>query len=167
MGKIADRINRNRLFSGIDRDTFARVVMNVSKATSQNPLADCQAIAFMSKKALQRLGVPTQFVAGYAAWRVDPNDDGAVSCHHPLMMTSVDPVSEGTTSLKGHCWLETGNDIIDFSTYQIPYKLKLVDDTDGRTTKITWKPNYLWIDKKQLLKINVNKNHSNINLNMK
>ena len=152
MGKVANRINRNRELKqafNFDKEAFARAIKKVTMATSSEPLVDCQIIAYTAKAGLAELGFNPQIVAGYAAWRVDPHDDAAVTGHHPMMQVKYDHPTDKTV-LDGHVWVEMNGDIIDFSTYQIPYKMRLMDAADGRNTRVTWTPEYLWINKREV-----------------
>lgn len=135
----------------LNHSAFSRAIQKVVAAHSPNPTKDCQYIAVIAQDALKRLGIKSRLVAGYAGWRVDSLDAGAVSVHHP----SINKIYESNdpNGFWGHVWLEVDQCIVDFTTFQIPFKINRLDSIDGRKTTITWKPDYLWLPKTQLLSL--------------
>jgi hypothetical protein len=144
----------------IDRAKFAKSLQQVIKATVFN-CGNCQAVAVLAQECLSRLGQPSRLCAGYAGWRVHPNDPAATIVHHPdtsdiyRHTSSLTEVMEPGKSnwFDGHVWLEIDQHIVDFTLFQIPIKMARADAADGRKTLISWKPDYLWIPKTQLLSL--------------
>lgn len=139
--------------SRINRDAFAQAVKTVTIATSPRPLQDCQVVAYTARNALKRLGVSAQIAAGYAAWRVDERDAGSIVAHHPNIQATVAGKYEGAIVMDGHCWLSLNSSILDFSTFQLAYKLRELDKFDGRNSAINWNPDYLWIDRAETISL--------------
>ncbi|HIJ80404.1 MAG TPA: hypothetical protein HPP76_01690 [Desulfuromonadales bacterium] len=113
-------------------------------AASGNLGSDCYIHAAIAQEMLNRLGVSSKLVAGYAAWRVG-NDDGDVILHAPLPNMPSQP-----GSVAYHMWLEVNNHLIDFTTYQLRHKALQMDKLDGGTTTVTWCPDYLAVPKKSV-----------------
>lgn len=138
--------------NAINKNAFAAAVRKVTMATTQAPTTDCQFIAIVARDAMNRLGIEPRLLAGYAAWRVDGHDAGAVVANHPSI-NNKRYCSNIENGFAGHVWLEHDNHIIDFTTFQLPFKIKQLDSIDGKRTSITWRPDYLWFPKKELISL--------------
>ena len=82
-------------------------------------------------------GVKTEIAVGFAAWRVGQGD-GDVILH-----IKTDNMIPQPGALPYHAWLVSGNYIIDFTTYQLKEKARLLDNMDGGNTQVDWCPQYL------------------------
>lgn len=123
---------------------LSKAIQKLATAASANLGTDCYLHAALAQKFLADNGVNTKRVIGYAAWRVGPGD-GDVILHAPINGT---PVAENACMY--HAWLEGENVILDFTTYTLKEKGRLLDLQDGGHTEVTWCPEYL-----QLHKVNV------------
>ena len=102
---------------------------------------DCLLHAKVGQQFLREEGVETRLVVGEAAWRIG-NGDGDVIAHSRKCNTFA-----AFGSGMFHAWLEHDDHIIDFTTYTLPVKARLMDDVDGMKTKVLWCPEYLYVPK--------------------
>lgn len=124
-----------------DLRRISSALRRLATAASGNLGSDCYIHAAIAQEMLNRLGVSSKLVAGYAAWRVG-NGDGDVILHAPLPNMPSQP-----GSVAYHMWLEVGKHLIDFTTYQLRHKAIQMDKLDGGTTTVTWCPDYLAVPK--------------------
>jgi hypothetical protein len=124
---------------------IATAVRTMATAASKRLGADCIWHALACQYLLAREGIDeARLMAGYAAWRVDGQDPGAVVCHHV----------DGTAAAVGaggflfHAWVSCGSQVFDATTYQFRRKLAELDAADGGRTRVTWCPEYLLVDRK-------------------
>lgn len=135
---VAEFDNKN------DLPRISSALRRLAIAASGNLGSDCYIHAAIAQTMLARLGVSSKLVAGYAAWRVG-NGDGDVILHAPLPNMPSQP-----GSVAYHMWLEVGNHLIDFTTYQLRYKALQMDKLDGGRTNVTWCPDYLAVPIKSI-----------------
>lgn len=128
----------------LDRDAFARAVRKLFTAAGTAPGVDCLQHAVIAQAALKALGIEAQLRAGYAAWRVDGVASNAVVAHHPKGTAIPGPDNE----FMYHAWLQVGQDLVDFTTYQLAEKVRQMDAADGQHTPVSWVPEYLWVPAK-------------------
>lgn len=127
-----------------DLPRISSALRRLAIAASGNLGSDCYIHASIAQSLLARLGVSSNLVAGYAAWRVG-NGDGDVILHAKLPNMPPQP-----GAIAYHAWLEVGNHLIDFTTYQLRSKALQMDKLDGGTTTVTWCPDYLYVPKKSV-----------------
>jgi hypothetical protein len=102
----------------------ATAVRTIATMASARLGADCIWHALACQHLLAIAGIDdTRVVAGYAAWRVDGQDPGAVVCHHVEGST----VAVGTGGFLFHAWLSCGRQVFDATTYQFRQKLAELD----------------------------------------
>lgn len=123
-----------------DRSAFARAVQKMFTATSSALSRDCYTHAAIIQAALESLGVHAELRVGYAAWRTEGTQPHAVIAHHPEGVV-LDPNPKHHIY---HAWLQINQDVVDFTTYQLPLKAAALDALDGFTTPVEWAPLYLW-----------------------
>ena len=116
-------------------------------AASASPGQDCYPRAVFAQSLLTRLGVDAKLVVGFTAWRIG-NGDGDVIAHHPTS------VGHGA-GFMFHAWLEIGNNILDFTTYQLRLKAAMIDAIDGFKTNVVWCPEYLYVPKTSVSSYNL------------
>jgi len=122
----------------------ATAVRTIATMASARLGADCIWHALACQHLLAIAGIDdTRVVAGYAAWRVDGQDPGAVVCHHVEGST----VAVGTGGFLFHAWLSCGRQVFDATTYQFRQKLDELDTVDGGKTAVTWCPDHLLVDR--------------------
>lgn len=102
---------------------------------------DCLLHAKVGQQLLREKGVETRLVVGEAAWRVG-NGNGDVIAHSRKCNTFAPVGSE-----MFHTWLEHDGYVIDFTTYTLPVKARLMDAADGMRTNVLWCPEYLYVPK--------------------
>jgi hypothetical protein len=95
---------------------------------------------------LSDLGIEARRVLGFACWRVGPGV-GDVLSYLPL---EDQPMFPKRDALSYHAWLEVDSMIIDFTTYQLRYRAKRLDATDGSRTRVAWCPGYLLLPKTEV-----------------
>ena len=127
-----------------DLPRISSALRRLATAASGNLGSDCYIHAAIAQEILNRLGVSSKLIAGYAAWRVG-NGDGDVILHAPLPNMPSQP-----GSVAYHMWIEANNHLIDFTTYQLRHKALQMDKLDGGTTTVTWCPDYLAVPKKSV-----------------
>ncbi|MFZ4856068.1 MAG: hypothetical protein ACOYL3_06695 [Desulfuromonadaceae bacterium] len=116
-------------------------------AASARPGQDCYQRAVFAQSLLTKLGVDAKLVVGFTAWRIG-NGDGDVIAHHPTS------VGHGA-GFMFHAWLEIGNNILDFTTYQLRLKAAMIDAIDGFKTNVVWCPEYLYVPKTSVSSYNL------------
>jgi len=127
-----------------DLPRISSALRRLATAASGNLGSDCYIHAAIAQEILNRLGVSSKLVAGYAAWRVGKGD-GDVILHAPLQNMTA---QQGAVPY--HVWLEVGNHLVDFTTYQLRYKASQMDKLDGGSTTVKWCPDYLSVPKKSV-----------------
>jgi hypothetical protein len=127
-----------------DLPRISSALRRLATAASGNLGSDCYIHAAIAQGMLNRLGVTSKLVAGYAAWRVG-NGDGDVILHAPLPHMPPQP-----EAVAYHVWLEAGNHLIDFTTYQLRRKALQMDKLDGGRTTVKWCPDYLFVPNKSV-----------------
>jgi hypothetical protein len=127
-----------------DLPRISSALRRLATAASGNLGSDCYIHAAIAQEILNRLGVSSKLVAGYAAWRVG-SGDGDVILHAQLPHMLPQP-----GSVAYHMWLEVGNHLIDFTTYQLRHKALQMDRLDGGSTTVKWCPDYLAVPKKSV-----------------
>jgi hypothetical protein len=135
----------NRLFKGVDFEVLGKTVRAVYGAASLDHGADCLSISGVVVAFLKGLGISAKVVAGEAMWRVDGQHDGAVISHveseSPVVVMNESPRG---THLRFHAWVELNQAwFLDMTTYQFQLKMDRLDESDGGSTPVTWKPDYL------------------------
>ena len=127
-----------------DLPRISSALRRLATAASGNLGSDCYIHAAIAQEMLTRLGMTAKIIAGYAAWRVG-NGDGDVILHAPLPNMPSQP-----GSVAYHMWIEVGNHLIDFTTYQLRHKAIQMDKLDGGSTTVKWCPDYLSVPKKSV-----------------
>jgi hypothetical protein len=126
-------------------DRIATAARPLATAASTHLGTDCIWHALACQHLLAREGVnDVRLVAGYAAWRVDGQDPGAVVCHHRAGAA----VAVGAGGFLFHTWVSCGSQVFDATTYQFRQKLAELDAADGGRTRVSWCPDYLLADRK-------------------
>lgn len=125
-------------------------VQKFTKASSRNLGGDCYIHAVIGQYLLGLVGIQAQIAGGFAAWRIGQSDGSVIS--HTSKEKSFLPVSlpAGSHGVPFHVWLVVNDWIIDFTTYQLRWKAKILDDADGRHTDVDWCPDMLVIERKTL-----------------
>ncbi|WP_020504232.1 hypothetical protein [Lamprocystis purpurea] len=124
---------------------IATAVRTLATTASSHLGTDCIWHAMACQHLLAREGIDdARLVAGYAAWRVDGHDPGAVVCHH----VEGSAVAAGSGGFLFHAWVSCGNQVFDATTYQFRGKLAELDAADGGRTTVTWCPQFLLVDRK-------------------
>ncbi len=127
-----------------DLPRISSAMRRLATAASGSIGSDCYMHAAISQEILNRLGLTATIVVGCAAWRVG-SGDGDVIVHAQLPHMPPQP-----KAVPYHVWLEVGNHLIDFTTYQLRRKAVQMDKLDGGTTTVTWCPDYLAVPKKSV-----------------
>lgn len=131
-------------------EIFARLACALQKLTTSASAqlgADCLLHAQLAQILLDEESLPTRLVLGEAAWRVG-SGDGDVITHSPNV-GGYAPL--GAKALAYHAWLESGGNIIDFSTHSLRTKAAQLDAFDGGKTAVEWCPPYLVLERAQSL----------------
>jgi len=124
---------------------IATAVRTLATSASSRLGADCIWHAMACQHLLAREGIDdARLVAGYAAWRVDGHDPGAVVCHH----AEGSAVAVGSGGFLFHAWVSCGSQVFDATTYQFRQKMTELDAADGGRTTVNWCPPFLLVDRK-------------------
>lgn len=109
---------------------------------------DCFDHAEFGRELLADFGFHGRTVCGHSAWRLG-DGDGDVLSH---TTKEVGYLPDGAEGFAFHAWIEVADYIIDFTTYQIPEKIRQLDAADGGKTQVDWAPDFLLLERKQLRK---------------
>lgn len=115
-------------------------------AASAQPGSDALQHVDLARHLLSLEGLDSDVVIGFAAWRVGPGD-GDVVIHGGGHDPSVTVVRQRENELGHHAWLETGGHVFDVTTYQLAVKAADLDRLDGRSTTVSWCPDYVLVPK--------------------
>lgn len=142
--------------NSLDLPRISKAIQKLFSATSENYGRDCHLHAMFCQTLMRRhFGIEIDLVIGFAAWRVGEGDADMIMHASPtedikkFQVTNYEAF-QSTNAIPYHAWLECGNWILDFTTYQFPSKAAALDAIDGQTTRVDWHPDFLWIDKKSL-----------------
>lgn len=130
-------------------DAAARVANALQKlahASSVQYGGDCHLHAVLGKVLMQDLGFECRVVVGQAAWRVG-DGDGDVLSH---LADAQGWAPNGMAALGYHVWLQWGEFIVDFSSYQLPEKARQLDQADGGHTNVEWAPDHLILHRSEV-----------------
>lgn len=138
----------------IDRAKLARAMRIALSPIGQDlgtECADCVRYAGVGAEVLRQLGATARLQVGDAVWRVGPGDGDVI--HHAA--SAGGPTFGPLFSVAFHAWLRidqgdaTPAQLVDFTTWQLRDKGKLLDAADGRRTHVAWCPDYLWVAEKE------------------
>jgi hypothetical protein len=115
-------------------------------AASSHLGSDCYLHAELGRVLLADLGIEARRVVGYAAWRVGEGDSDVVA--HVAQVPGYLPA--GAQGFAYHTWLEAGDTILDFTTYQLRRKALELDALDGGSTTVAWCPDFLVLRKRDV-----------------
>ena len=125
---------------------IATAVRTIATTASSRLGSDCIWHALACRHLLAREGIDdARLVAGYAAWRVDGKDPGAVVCHHAAGV----PCEPASGGLLFHTWVACGTQVFDATTYQLGRKMAAMDAADGGRTPVRWSPPFLLVERTQ------------------
>lgn len=145
---MSSKDNAKRLLGKkIDLDILSKTIKVATNSNLQSSdLNQCLLIASLACKFFQRKGFKqSRVVIGECSWRVDGKSDGAVVSHCKSSDTLYfeQTVNPGE-AFAFHAWIEITPVLwLDLTTYQLPNKMKVMDDLDGSVTPVSWAPNYL------------------------
>jgi hypothetical protein len=125
------RLARQQALESFDRPVFAKIL----QAVLHEVLGDrnCLSVALTADRALRALGLPAEWQAGYAIWRVNSEAHALVG-HHPI----IHPTGGF------HAWNVVAGQIVDFTTWRFREAFAEMDAGDGFTTAVEWVPDFLW-----------------------
>ena len=118
---------------------ISSAIIKLANAASSHLGADCYIHAAIGRELLSDFGIESRIAIGFAAWRVGQGDGDVIS-HHPSQQ-NYGPA--GVQAFPYHAWLESGDVLIDFTTYQLHKKAADLDAADGGSTTVAWCPEYL------------------------
>jgi hypothetical protein len=124
------------------RPVVARVsnaLRKLATAASSHLGSDCYLHMELGRALLANFGVRADRALGFAAWRVGGGHSDVIA-HVPFAQGHSPP---GVKAFPFHAWLVCQGHVIDFTTYQLRIKGKLLDAADGGHTDVTWCPDYL------------------------
>ncbi|MDR9836835.1 MULTISPECIES: hypothetical protein [Herbaspirillum] len=135
----------NHFKGTVDLHRVASSIKKLFNAASQHTGRDCYTIADLGRKLLLREGIQSaRLVVGFAGWRVGDGDADVIS-HIMMPGQRFQPAS-----LPYHAWIEVDDNelpgkkvLIDFSTYSLPTKARMLDELDGGKTDVAWSPAFL------------------------
>lgn len=139
----------------IDRAKFAQAlrVALMPVAESRGVFgADCMMYASVGAEALRQVGVPARLQAGDALWRLGPGDADMIHHVAGAGTPTFGPAHVATEVF--HAWIRVDAQVnapaqlVDFTTWQLRDKARLLDLADGRHTNVEFCPDYLWVSEK-------------------
>ena len=116
----------------------SNAVRKLATAASTDLGHDCYLHMELGRALLADVGLETEPVLGFSAWRVG-GGDGDVIAHVPFGQPISPP---GVKAFPYHAWLLSRAHVIDFTTYQFRIKGKEID-VDGGCTNVIWCPEFL------------------------
>lgn len=137
----------------LDLKRISNAISRLSIAASDQFATDCYMHAALCHALIEKLGVSTRLTIGFAAWRTGNGDSDVISHapHNPKDHTWINQLARLTPDMQMqvpcHAWLELGDRILDFTTYQLKQKAAMLDAMDGGKTQVDWAPDYLWVSK--------------------
>lgn len=136
----------------VDHDKIAqalRVAMAPVSELRGGFAADCVLYASVGAEALRALGLPARMLAGDAVWRVGPGDADVI--HHVAGAGTPTYGPANTATGAFHAWIGIAShgaaftQLVDFTTWQLREKGRLLDQADGGNTIVEFCPDYLWV----------------------
>lgn len=136
------------VFQGrVDLERLSTAFRKLFASAAASPGRDCLLYASLGQALIRKLGADARIVAGHAAWRVGPNDGDMIThASSGAGWTGFHQMGDQTMFL-GHAWLEIGDRILDLTTWQLPLKAKMLDEMDGGSTQVEWRPDFLFVEK--------------------
>lgn len=123
-------------------------IRKLAAATSSHFGRDCYLHAELGRVLLADLGFQSARIVGFAAWRVGKGNGDVIS-HTPY--TEGHMPAAGVNALAYHAWLECFDLVVDFTTYQLRHKARMLDEMDGGHTSVSWCPKFLLLPKGTIL----------------
>lgn len=134
----------------LDLNKISLAIQKLCTAASANYGRDCYLHTQLCQALLAELDVETELCVGFAGWRVGEGDADVIlhapiaTCRPSEFATWVpNPVYAKNQEVPYHAWLLCGQTIIDFTTYQLPFKGRELDLQDGGKTQVDWCPDFL------------------------
>jgi hypothetical protein len=153
MGEARQRARREAAqrarFGTIDFPRVAAAVRSLMAAAPPGQEADAFAHAELARQLLLSEGLDAEVVVGFAAWRVGPGE-GDIVIQGSGRATAAAEQSETGNEHAHHAWLETGGHVFDVTTYQLARKAAGLDQRDGKTTNVTWCPDFVLVPRDEL-----------------
>lgn len=151
MGEAKRRAKERELLENqlrrVDISRVAGAVKHVAAIVTKFPGKDCYIHASIGKCLLERLGVESKLVVGFAGWRVGEGTGDAILC---LPISAEINLAEGFPC---HAWIETGQDILDFTTYHFSLQAAILEKLHGQKVNVSWCPDFLLAKKKSVSSI--------------
>lgn len=138
---------------GVDLEKLGQAVRQVLRAVTDAHTSDCLLYAHVGVAVLEELGVSgAKAVAGSAVWRLGPGDTDvmahAFELHQPMYAVKL-----ANPALPFHAWIELPGHILDFTTWTLRDKARMLDELDGGTTAIEWAPDVLLAPNDEVLSV--------------
>lgn len=131
-----------------NKDKLGLAFKRTLGATSESYGTDCVLYAKVGAIVLNQLGLKNaKAVSGEAIWRVGEGDGDVISHSISSMNSSIVMPSEAKAAGMFHAWIECDDEVIDFTTFSLRAKAKILDMADGGKTSVDWCPEYLWVKK--------------------
>jgi hypothetical protein len=138
---------------GVDLEKLAQAVRQVLRAVTDAHTSDCLLYAHVGVAVLEGLGIEgAKAVAGSAVWRLGPGDGDvmahAFELHHPMYAVKL-----SNPALPFHAWIELPGHILDFTTWTLRDKARMLDQLDGGTTTVEWAPDVLLAPNEEVMSV--------------
>lgn len=128
---------------GVRLVTLFNAVRAVISAVTSAHTADCLLYATVTAAALGYLGiVGAEARMGSSMWRIGAGD-GDVIVHAIEVQGPKFGPAVASHALPFHAWVEVDDTIVDFTTWTLPAKARILDSLDGGTTSVEWCPDFL------------------------
>lgn len=120
-------------------------VMDVRRTETSN----CVLVAHVLHEVLLGNDIENEVCIGYAVWSVGKGNNDIIT-HIPNPSIPIE------NAVDIHAWIEIseGRKILDFTTYQLKKKARLLQEADGLKTNVLWCPNYLFTTQDKLKSLN-------------
>lgn len=140
--RAKERERQEEQLRGVNMSSLAGAVRHVASVVTKYPGRDCYLHATIGKRLLERLGVKSNLVVGFAGWRVGEGVSDVILC---LPVTREIFLNEGFPC---HAWIEIGHYILDLATYQFSMQAAMFEELDG--VSVSWYPDFLFAKKESV-----------------
>ncbi|NVN98874.1 MAG: hypothetical protein HXX17_06070 [Geobacteraceae bacterium] len=142
--RAKERERQAEQLRSVNMSRVAGAVRHVASIATKFPGKDCYIHASIGKSLLNRLGVESELVVGFAGWRVGEGSGDAILC---MPVTREICLNEGFPC---HAWIEIGHNILDLTTYQFSRQAATLEELDGNNVNVSWCPDFLQVKKESV-----------------
>ena len=134
----------NKTLNGVDLEMLSKALRSVVVAVTDAHTSDCLLYAHVGAAVLEELGeLGVEPVAGSAVWRVGSGDSGVIA-HAFELQAPMYAANVGIPAIPFHAWISMPGHVLDFTTWTLRDKARMLDELDGGSTTVDWAPEVLF-----------------------